>query len=68
LGTALLGRLLQIGRQEKIRRIFGLILPENLAMRRICEKLGFHLALDIEDLVVEAAIELPESYVGQALA
>jgi acetyltransferase len=58
LGTALLAQLLQIGRQEKIDRIFGLILPENHAMRRICEKLGFRLALDIEDLVVQAVIDL----------
>jgi acetyltransferase len=58
LGTALLAQLLQIGRQEKLSRIFGLILPENLAMRHVCEKLGFRMALDIENLVVEAVIDL----------
>src|SRR5262249_11574998 len=31
LGEAILSRLLQIGRDEKIVRIFGLILPENVA-------------------------------------
>ena len=43
LGEALLSRLIQIGRDEKTSRIFGMILPENVAMRRICEKLGFRL-------------------------
>jgi hypothetical protein len=27
-------------------------------MRRVCEKLGFRMALDIENLVVEAVIDL----------
>jgi acetyltransferase len=58
LGTALLAQLLQIGRQEEISRIFGLILPENPAMRRVCEKLGFRMGIDIEDLVVQAVIDL----------
>ena len=41
LGTALLDRLLQVGRDEKIARITGDILPENIEMQRVCEKLGF---------------------------
>ena len=43
IGTALLDRLIQIGRDEKIARITGDILPENIEMQRICEKLGFRL-------------------------
>jgi acetyltransferase len=54
LGTALLAQLLHIGRQEPIIRIFGLILPENHALRRVCAKLD----LDLEDLVVQAVIDL----------
>jgi acetyltransferase len=41
LGTELLRRLIQIGRDEKLDRIVAEILPENEGMRRICQKLGF---------------------------
>jgi acetyltransferase len=41
LGTELLSRLIQIGRDEKLERIVAEILPENEGMRRICQKLGF---------------------------
>ncbi|URD52818.1 bifunctional acetate--CoA ligase family protein/GNAT family N-acetyltransferase [Chroococcidiopsis sp. CCNUC1] len=43
LGTELLSRLLQVGRDEKLARITGEILAENRAMQKVCEKLGFHL-------------------------
>ncbi len=54
LGTALLTRLIAIARDEGIRRIVGSILPENLGMRRVCEKLGFGLSHDVEDSVIKA--------------
>jgi len=41
LGTELLSRLIQIGRDEALERIVAEILPENEGMRRICQKLGF---------------------------
>ncbi len=43
LGTELLGRLLQVGRDEQLDRINAEILAENFAMQRVCEKLGFRL-------------------------
>ena len=43
LGTELLSRLLQIGRDENLRRIVGVILHENVAMKSICQRLGFQL-------------------------
>jgi acetyltransferase len=58
LGTTLLERLLQIGRIEKIERISGDILPDNLEMRRVCEKVGFHLTHRVGDLVIRAVIDL----------
>ena len=58
LGDALLIRLLQIGRDEKIARIFGIILPENVAMKRICEKLGFRLDHRPDDSAIHAEINL----------
>jgi acetyltransferase len=41
LGTELLSRLVRIGRDEKLDRIVGQILPENHAMQHICKKVGF---------------------------
>ena len=46
IGTQLMSRLLDIGRQEKIDRILGYILPDNIAMRRVCQKLGFDSRYD----------------------
>ena len=58
LGTALLDRLLQVGRDEKIARITGDILPENFEMQRLCEKLGFRLTRPPDEPVVKAMIDL----------
>ena len=44
LGTELLARLIQIGRDEKLDRIVAEILPENEGMRRVCQKLGFEFS------------------------
>jgi acetyltransferase len=56
LGTELLGRLLAIARDEKLRRVAADILPDNLGMQRICERLGFRL--ERRDDVIHAEIEL----------
>jgi acetyltransferase len=58
LGTELLSRLLQIGRDERLQRISADILPENLAMQRICEKLGFTTVYDERDNLIKAVILL----------
>jgi len=58
LGTELLQRLLQVGRQEQIQRINATILFDNHAMQHICEKLGFQLHASIADSLVNAKIEL----------
>jgi acetyltransferase len=58
LGAELLRRLLQIGRDERIALIFGSILPENVAMKRICEHLGFRLTHRPEDSIIHAEINL----------
>jgi len=58
LGFELLKRLVEIGRDEKLTRIFGEILPENRDMLRVCDKLGFQHKYSAEDHVVRAEIAL----------
>ena len=60
LGTELLARLLDVGREEKLSRIVAEILPENLAMQSVCKKLGFDLEYSPEERVVRAAIRLSQ--------
>lgn len=48
LGTEILRRLVQVGRDQQLTRITGEILRENRAMRRVCEKVGFCLEVTPE--------------------
>jgi acetyltransferase len=41
LGKEMTKRAIQIGRAENIRRIIALMSPDNEAMRRLCEDVGF---------------------------
>ncbi|HEY0946641.1 MAG TPA: bifunctional acetate--CoA ligase family protein/GNAT family N-acetyltransferase [Opitutaceae bacterium] len=43
LGTHLLKRLVQIGRDEKLARITATILPDNVEMLHLCRRVGFDL-------------------------
>ena len=58
LGTELVSRLLQVGRDENINRIFGDILPENIEMQRICEKLHFELTHNVKESLIRATTKL----------
>ncbi|MBL8798947.1 MAG: bifunctional acetate--CoA ligase family protein/GNAT family N-acetyltransferase [Planctomycetia bacterium] len=58
LGTELLRRLVEIGRQENLRRIVADILPNNLGMQRVCTKLGFQLHHDQDEGIVKATLDL----------
>jgi acetyltransferase len=57
-GTLLVGRLLEVGRDENLRRITAEILLDNRPMQRISERLGFQLHRDMEDMVVKAELDL----------
>ena len=46
LGTKLLRLLVEIGRKEKLSRIFAHILPDNSVMRHVSKKVGFKLHFD----------------------
>jgi acetyltransferase len=58
LGTALLRRLVRIGRDMRLDRITADILPENLDMQRVSRKVGFTCAHDIHAGVVKAVLDL----------
>ena len=58
LGSQLLRLLLQIARAEKLRRVTADILPENIEMQRVCEKLGFRLERSMTEALVRAEIDL----------
>jgi acetyltransferase len=58
LGTELLHRLVEIGKQEGVHRITADILPDNRGMLRVCEKIGFTLKLSKDEEVVKAGIEI----------
>jgi acetyltransferase len=54
LGRELLGRLIVVGRDERLTRLTADILPDNRGVMRICEKLGFSLKHSLDDEVVRA--------------
>jgi acetyltransferase len=49
LGSELLRRLIEIGRNEKLAHLSGVVLAENHAMQHICRKVGFKVALNGDD-------------------
>jgi acetyltransferase len=49
LGTELLNRLIDVGRDEGLERIFAEMLLDNDSMKTLCEKLGFEVGVDEED-------------------
>ena len=46
LGFELMQQMIEVGRAEKLERIYGEILAENHAMRHLCKKLGFQMSDD----------------------
>ncbi len=56
MGTELLRRLLDIARDEGVQRVVAHMLPENVGMKRVCQRLGFKL--HYEDNVLHAALEI----------
>jgi acetyltransferase len=58
LGTELLRRLIQIGRDEKLQHLTGDMLIENLGMQTICKNLGFRLRYAPADHTMRADLEL----------
>ena len=57
-GTLLLEKLLEVGRDEGLRRITAEILFDNRPMQRISRSLGFELRRDTENMVMKADLDL----------
>lgn len=56
LGTEMLRQLVQVGRDEGMRRIIAFMLRDNVGMRRVAERLGFQFSL--EEGVLKATLTL----------
>ena len=58
LGSELLRRLIEVGRQEGLQRIIGYISPENDGMQKVARKLGFVFKREIGEDLMEATLKL----------
>jgi acetyltransferase len=58
LGTELLRRLVDVARQENVKRISADMMPSCLDMLRICEKVGFNVGPSTSDSLQRVELEL----------
>ncbi|MBX3013362.1 MAG: bifunctional acetate--CoA ligase family protein/GNAT family N-acetyltransferase [Caldilineaceae bacterium] len=58
LGSELLRRLVDFGRDEKLERIVAEILPENEGMKQVSARLGFKLQMNRDEGIIEAVLPL----------
>jgi acetyltransferase len=58
IGTELVGRLMQIAKDEKLKYVESSMLGVNREMRAICKRLDFQLSVDMEDDLVNARATL----------
>ena len=58
LGGELLGRLIQIGRDEKLKDIVAIILPENSGMSSLAQRFGFEIRKSDDRSLIVAAMRL----------
>lgn len=58
LGTEMLRRLLQIARDEHLRRVTAEMLGENREMQRVTEKLGFRLSRPLDSRTITAVYDI----------
>lgn len=62
IGTELLRRLLAVAKDEKLARVIAYMLPDNVGMRKVCERLGFRFKY--EDGLIAAMWENTESHLA----
>jgi acetyltransferase len=58
LGAELVRRLIQVGRDQKLREIVANILPENYAMRALADRFGFKMRASDDPTIVVAVLNL----------
>ena len=58
LGTELLRRLVQIGRDEGLSRIVAVIAPENREMQAVSSRVGFSVHYDATEQLMKAELRL----------
>lgn len=58
LGSELLGRLIEVGRNEKLERITATILPENMGMRALVARHGFETMKNDDLSAIHIALKL----------
>jgi acetyltransferase len=58
LGSELLGRLIQVGRDEKLEKITATMLAENMAMRALVARSGFEVVKNSDLSAVHVALQL----------
>jgi acetyltransferase len=58
LGTELYRRLIQIARDEKLKKVISNMLPENREMRAVCVKHGFKMYASTEENMILAELDL----------
>jgi len=58
IGTELLKRLVEIGKDEGVKAIVADILAENTAMQKVAQRIGFQLEREVGDPTVAARLEL----------
>ncbi|MBN1914497.1 MAG: bifunctional acetate--CoA ligase family protein/GNAT family N-acetyltransferase [Parachlamydiales bacterium] len=59
IGTKILSHLIQIAKDEKIHKLIGQMLHENMAMQNLCQKMGFSLRphKDIDFVMAELTLD-----------
>ncbi|MBC7810739.1 MAG: bifunctional acetate--CoA ligase family protein/GNAT family N-acetyltransferase [Burkholderiales bacterium] len=58
LGTELIRRLIEVGRDEGIRRIVGLVLADNADIQRVLERVGFKIEQRYDNGTMRVALSL----------
>ena len=58
LGTELVRRLIQVGRDEELQEIVANVLPENVAMQALTSRFGFHVRQTDDPEAVVAVLNL----------
>jgi acetyltransferase len=58
LGIELVRRTIEIAKDEKLKSVAGKLLPDNVAMQRVCERLGFKIEPSADGKVVNVQLRL----------